>query len=747
MSGHAVKPVRPLVLALTLLLPAVGAAQEDPAASLLPEGMPDDPIGTGDTNTLRDVPSEPEQPPIDPLEPPRTPDIELTEGAVVTAIPGIREVDHDVDLRLSDGLLEASVVMRFISRADHRGEVRYRLPVPAGARPGGLEVCLEERCRSAAPDDSSAYDDAVRARPMEEPEAGVVPVAAVHAEASDEGTALIVRAAPVIEGQTLEVRLSWAAETHTHGGITHVRLPARGRDPRAAPAHLTFESDELLAPAVDGRPAHDRRTGHHEIEAWEPVTLSATHRSGGGAQVSVKRFRCGQQRCARLHAVAGPGGALRERVVLLLDASPSMVGPARGRMGAALAALLGTMHRNTQVQAIAFAGQAQPLLEEWRTPDEVPLATLGRATTLDLGAATRFEAAWDRLQPRRGDHLILVGDGGLTASRAGSAAVAAAREAGVRVSALNLAERPPKEALRRLVERTGGRLVQAGAEAHRASRERTSQRLEEKVAALSARTVASSVRIERPGAEPIELGALRAGEGLRWSGPAARGTRFVVGSARRPTREPSADSALGRALAAMANPAMSGRLGAVAGDDRSRPSLCADSGPATRTSGVSTDEAPVVLAEARSCEAPAATAASASRPGGGSRMGRGMPAETVLSMLRRRIIPGARRCFRIDRAGRGDYSVRAIFELELADREVSSAEVEGEISERLRSCLMATLEGLDVPIFRGSVLVRYPLYTERHPPPPTIELRDEVAAPVDQMLGEDAGRAPPDPPL
>lgn len=742
MSGHAVKPVRSFVLALSLLLPTVGVAQEDPARSLLPEGMDDDPIGTGDTHTLRDVPTEPEQPPIDPLEPPRAPAIELTEGRVVTAIPGIREVDHDVALRLSDGLLEAKVVMRFISRANHRGELRYRLPVPRGARPGALEVCLAERCRSASPDDSSAYDDAVRARPSGAE--GVVPVGAVHVERSGGQTALIVRAAPVIEGETLEVRLTWVAEAKTHGGISHVRIPARGRDGRAAPAHLTFETDELLAPAVDGRPAHDRRTGHHEIEPWEPVTVSATHRSGGGAQVSLTRFRCGEERCARLHAVAGPGGALRERVVLLLDASPSMVGPARGRLGAALAALLGTMHRDTQVKAIAFAGQAQPLLEEWRTPGEVPLATLGRATTLDLGAATRFEAAWNRIEPRRGDHLIVVGDGGLTESRAGLAAAEAAREAGVRVSVLNLAERRTKAALRQLVERTGGVLVQAGAEAHLASRERTSERLEEKVAELSARPVARSVRITRPGADPVELGTLRAGESLAWSGPAPRGTRFVVGTSRRPQRGPDAESPLGRALAAMASPTVSGRLAAVADADRRRPSLCADSGPATRASGVSTDEDPVVLAEARSCEAPTETAESSA---GARQLGRGMPAETVLSMLRRRIIPGARRCFRVDRAGRGDYSVRAVFELELADREVSSAEVEGEISERLRSCLMATLEGLDVPIFRGSVLVRYPLYTERQPPPPTVELRDEVAAPVDELLGEDARRAPPDPPL
>lgn len=734
-------PVRSLALLLTLSLTALAAAQSsDPAAELLPEGMPDDPIGTGDTHTLRDVPSEPEAPPIDPLRPPRAPAVTVDEGAVLTAIPGVREVDHRVDLKLTEGRIEASVVLRIISRAQHRAEVRYRLAVPKGARAGSLEVCLEDRCRLGAPDASAAYDAAVRARPAEAAEAPL-PVADVRAVTDERGAALIVRAAPVIAGQTLELRLRYVAETRTHGGITHARIPARGRDPRAAPARLTFETDELLAPAVDGRPAHDRRSGHHEIEPWEPVTLSATHRSGGGAQVHFERFPCAAGRCARLHAVAGPSGPRRERVVLLLDASPSMLGPARGRMGAALAALLGTMHRDSRVRAFAFAGQARSLMAQWRTPDEVPLATLGRASALELGAATRFEAVWRQLRPRRGDHLVLVGDGGLTESRDQIAAADAAREAGVRVSVLNLADRGTKAALRRLAERTGGVVVHAGAEAELASRARTTARLEERVALLSARAVARDVRIERPGGEPLRLGDLRAGEAITWSGPAPRGTRAVVGTPRQPRRGPAADSPLGRALSAMATGAP-GRLAAVADPDRARPSLCADEGPATRAGGVSTDEAPLILAEARSCEPRPAPAPPAS-----DRMGRGMPAETVLSMLRRRIIPGARRCFRLDRAGRGDYSVRAVFELELADREVSGAEVEGEISPRLRSCLMETLEGLDVPVFRGSVLVRYPLYTERHPPPPTIELREEVAEPVDRLLGDERGAPIDDPPL
>ena len=742
-SGHAVDLVRSFALLLMLWAPAVvGAQPADPARELLPEGMPDDPLGIGDTHTLRDVPTEPARPPIDPLRPPRTPDISIDEGAVVTAIPGVREVDHRIDLTLADGLLEGNVTMRFINRARHRAELRYRLAVPAGSRAGSIEVCLEGRCRPGSPARSNAYDDAVRSRPTA-PTNAPVPVADVRTVEDERGTALLVRAAPLVEGQTLELRLRYLAETHTHGGITHVELPARGRDPRAAPAHLTFQTDQLLAPAVNGRPARGRNSGYHELEPWESVTLSATHRSGGDVRVDLQRFRCGDEVCARLYAVAGPSGARRERVVLLLDASPSMLGPARGRMGPAIAALLGAMHRDTRVRAFAFASQAQSLMEGWRTPDEVPLATLDRASALRLGSATRFESAWQQLQLHRGDHVIVVGDGGLTESREGSAAAEAARAAGVRVSVLNLADRRTKPGLRRLAERTGGAIVNVGAEARLAHRSRTSTRLEEKVAALSAPTIARGVRVARPGMEDVELGTLRAGEALRWTGLAPRGTHAWVGSARRPRRGPSSDSARGRALASLAR-GDAAHLAAVAAADRSRPSLCEDTGPATRASGVSTDDEPVVLAEARTCarRPPASPAAETS-----SGLGRGVPAETVLSMLRGRVVPAARRCFRIDRAGRGDYAVRAVFEFELADREVSSAEVSGAISDRLRACLMATLQGLDVPPFEGSVLVRYPVYTERYPPPPTIELRDEVAAPVDRLLGEGRHRRITDPPL
>jgi hypothetical protein len=109
-------------------------------------------------------------------------------------------------------------------------------------------------------------------------------------------------------------------------------------------------------------------------------------------------------------------------------------------------------------------------------------------------------------------------------------------------------------------------------------------------------------------------------------------------------------------------------------------------------------------------------------------------------MLRRRIMPVARGCFRRDRAGRARYDRRAVFVFTLAEREVVSARVEGRIGEPLRECLERAIDGLDVPRFSGVVNVRYPLITESAEVPERIELSGATARQVDTLLG--SGDAP-----
>jgi hypothetical protein len=103
------------------------------------------------------------------------------------------------------------------------------------------------------------------------------------------------------------------------------------------------------------------------------------------------------------------------------------------------------------------------------------------------------------------------------------------------------------------------------------------------------------------------------------------------------------------------------------------------------------------------------------------------------------VIPNARQCLRRDRAGRADYSVRARFDLELANGEIVAAAVDGDLQQPLRECLTAALETLHVPRFEGTVIVHYPIYTARDAPPPTVELRPEVGGSLDRLFGTERG--------
>jgi hypothetical protein len=161
---------------------------------------------------------------------------------------------------------------------------------------------------------------------------------------------------------------------------------------------------------------------------------------------------------------------------------------------------------------------------------------------------------------------------------------------------------------------------------------------------------------------------------------------------------------------------------------------CDRRGPALRQSGLSSEAAPVALAEERAlCARPPEQAKA---PLNKEEVGAGMPSSPLLSMLRQRILPVARGCFRKDRAGRADYQVRAVFVFQLADREVTSAQVSGKIGEELRNCLLASIDSLAVPRFSGKVIVRYPLVTEREPLPAQIELTTETAGRLDAVIVE-----------
>lgn len=702
-----------------MLALAGSAHAQDPVRDLLPEGEHDlDPIGTGDTASLRDVPAPASNEPVeDPTLGPMSPPIDAQRGEVLWAIPGIREVDHDVDVELVSGMAVVDVEMRFISRARHAGELRYHLPVPQDAVAVSLEVCRGTECRQGIPDDAStngnAYFDALRARGDSGKPIGHV------ARVQD---ALVVRAAPVMRGTPTSVRLRWVSSAPVQGGVARLRIPARGNDLRVARATARLQSPDLHSLVVQDAPY----SGAVHREAWESIDFAASVHSRGAPQAQIDTFRCGSTRCARARVSAGLRQGRADSFVVLIDASPSMHS-ARSQVHSTIATLLAHMPARSTVRIIAFAGRAEALLSQPTAPNQVALTTIASAPSMELGSATRFESAWDIAKDWGRTHVIVVGDGGLTQGEASGRAFRQARQRRVRLSVLNISDRPTSTALRTHAESLRGTVVEAG------SALRSGARLDEAIRPLFAPQV-GRVRVRMRG-RTIDLGSLRAGEELSWEGPIAGAASIQVGSHRTRARRASQPwlDARGRLLGGVPT-----SLSAIDANDRQVASRndCNPRGPAQRASGVSGDVGVVPSEPLQCAPAPVASAPSGPQPG------HGVPAETLLQMLRGRIVPVARGCFRRDRAGRVDYSQRATFVFRLADREVIAADVEGEIHDELRTCLLSAIDHLDVPYFEGEVAVRYPLYTERGERPPTIEIESRVLDAVDRIAGDQPTRPP-----
>lgn len=725
----------------------------------VPEFVREDPLGGDPDELLRPPPPPPETTaaegttaaPPPPTIGPAPPRIDAVEGEVLTAVDGVREEDHRVRVQLEDGLARVRVAATFRNRGEHAAEVRYRLAVPARAALVALEVCRGDRCRQGRPAPAgadpawTAYEEAVRARPARPPAAGpdaVPPVARAEIVDDARGRAVVFRAAPVPPGGRLTVRVEWLAAAPLRGGEVRLRLPSRGTDRRAANARITVEAPALLAPSVGGSPADAVPVA---VEPWFVSEVRARAATAAPVKATGWTYPCGESRCARLRVAAGPRPADAPRaLVLLVDASPSTEGPPRARIPAAALALLTAAPDGSTAEVWAFGATAAPVVEPAVPAARVPLRPVDGAVLRDLGSATRFDAAWDTLGPRlarrRGGPaplVVLVGDGGVTPGEATRRAFAEARRRGVEIAAIDVGDDAPDPALVAGVQGTGGAVVSAGREADAALRDGREEALVARLAVLFSAKAARSVQVR---GAPAALGALPSGEERVWVGSLPRGARSAtIAAAGRRARARPAPPALARALAGLGGGAPKTLLLAVApgdrvdeagGPGRIAAASCPRPGPAFEPSGVSSDAHPVALAD--TCLPPDVNEPEddeAARP-----LGRGMPAATVLGLLRQRVVPLARRCFRRDRVGRADYAVRAVFEFRLEDREVVRAEVQGDLSEPLRACLHAAAERLAVPAFEGAVVVRYPVYTARETPPPAIELAPDVAERLDRAL-------------
>ncbi|MBK8171886.1 MAG: VWA domain-containing protein [Sandaracinaceae bacterium] len=667
---------------------------------------------------------------------PPAPVREVRAGAVLTAIASVREVEHRDEVVLNGGLATVRVSMRFSNSSGTPAEVLYRLSVPAGANLDSLEACDGERCRAgiaeaARADGLSAYDDAVRARG---PGGETLPVAHAVVVRGSSGDRIDVRAAPVVQHRDIVVRVTYTADARMYGGVVHMQLPARGQDPRTAPSQVSLTAPEMIALSIDGQPA---ATFHSRIEAWYPVALVAMSATRAPVVTHLMADWRGRPDCTRVRVSAGPRPAEPADIVLLIDASPSTEGPARGRIAPAIAAILSNAPSGSTVRAVAFGAHAEVVLGERQGVENASIVPLAQAALMSLGSSTRLESAWARARAWAHEPLsqratrrlvILVGDGAISEGRDATRAITEIQRSRVAFNVVNVADRDTSATLLDLVNTTRGVSVQAGAVADLVVQGRDESQLSARLSALFAATVVEDVVVGYRGIP--HLGRLRAGEELSWQGctQARRGTRTRGGGAR----------ALGQRIQGSAAPQALVAVSAADAEARVDSASCDPRGPALRAGGVNTDAAPIALVSVRACVDPM-RAAPAAPPTRANLEGRGIPAETVLSMLRTRIIPSARGCFRQDRRGRGDYSARAIYTFTLADREVVSVDIDGTIAEPLRLCLRDAIDTLDVPRFSGTVVVRYPIRTEAAEPEPTLELAPEVAREIDAHFHDAEG--------
>lgn len=748
-----------------------GRAADAPEDLLPLSDFEDDPIGVGHTRApLQSQPSRPEKPSpaanATAAFGPEPPEGRVTPGPALVSAPGVRETRHQVSVRLARQVAEVTIEQHFAHRLDKPAEVSRRLPVPPGTRIADFEVCHDRRCRrgqvAPAPtgDDSDgvdAYDAAVMSRPAS-PGRKAPPVGRARLRppsfSTDRSTpTLQLDLAPVTQDQPILARVTLHVPVRQDGGVVRLRWPGEAMDPSTTSRELTVTAQGLH----DVRP-ETAEQGALRQDPWLAQTIEAKVPPGAAVRGRTTLFPCDRHRgrCARLQLDVGPAPLEPRDVIVAIDASPSMQGPARSRLPAALSALLAATPQGSRVRALRFAGRADGLLTAPKPPATLSLEPFRPALQeAELGSATRLETAvdlaarWFRRDAKRGlpKLLLVLGDGGVTLGQQAHEAVPGqrAKRASQRIkgapfelSVVNLADRDTHPALMAAVTRSGGTVVDAGAAAERAMRGAHPGHLEAKLQALFAPRVTGALSLPdalATGRGPRVLPALRAGAQIDWEGP-VRGTRLRVEGLGRATAQGRAPSP-GAESTWLAVPRQdlkhpqddwpaAPRQVKLRRDGK--PPACDRRGPPQRLGGQSRDDAPVRLAFARRCRVPPKQAPKKLAEG------EGMPSSPLLQMLRERIIPVARGCLRRDRAGRADYAVRAVYRFTLAEQEVVRARVEGNIAPPLRRCLRDAVDSLLVPRFTGTVHVSYPIRTLRETLPSQIELSAGTAQELERVL-------------
>ena len=608
---------------------------------------------------------------------PTPPDIAPRIGEALTAIPGVHERQHRVTLRFEPGKVEVSSELEFDSQASTPAEIVYRLAAPKRALITHFEICDERGCRAGQrnsdaelPRALERYADLIRSRPMRD-----------NADTADDfehASAPSATAESVDDARGHAILIRAAAIWPVHALIARVTyvVPLR-----IYGGEMFFD---VLPRGTDPRAArlslsvlpcaHANVFVEGSDAGDEPWSADAWVRT----RVNV-RFDATLTRAREAKDIA-----------LLVDVSPSMRGPTEGRILPAISAILADAPDGSEILADAFAARDTPLIAESEAAAGVSLTSFEGINGAQLGSSTRVVAAEQFIRNAIRKHarktheleIVVIGDGGLTDSAESRHLLHElahrAAHGEFRFVVVNLSDQPTRALLgNTTIEAHGIELVPM----------RDGEQSDLTVDDVFLR------------AEFRQLFEARANTNI--SPPHSRGA-VPVGE-KYFSALPDID------------------------DDGAYRNSCVRAGPAFTRDGLSSDAHPVALAAPLRCAAPPAIVINPPRASG-------LPAETVLNMLRTRIIPPARACFRQDRRGRADYQTRATYEFHVADREISSTEVRGEIAPALRACLEDTLERLDIPYFQGEIFVRYPVHTQSQEPDPVIELEENIRTQIDQQF-------------
>ncbi len=612
------------------------------------------------------------------LQAPKVPAPVARVGEVLSGIEGVFESAHRIRIKLAGGLAFVEETLEISNRSPHQAEVAYRLRVPHDSVPWTFSVCLEGRCREGVRVASTASRDAKTKSAAFSHADSNLPSAEMQLIREGQGRALSIHARPV-GPKPITLRVVYLTSAPVVGGAVRLTLPARGFDPRIAPADVSVESREL----DDLRPQREFRLDP-SLGAEIVGTLKARP-----ALLRVRTHsKCAGAPCSREYLAATSQPIRSRETWLVIDVSPSMEGVARSRVPAVLIALLTQMPDDTTVRAFAFAAHADAL-GTWPAI-EVPLSKLDDALLSERGAGTRVSSVltrWHEDLARKRPRVVVISDGAFDPDPREQHALDRARRAGAELSLIALADNEPSErSSRRFYE--SGSVVHITTLADNALSRGEMDPLLERVTAVLSSAVASK---------------LRAGES-------------TVSERRAPAPRGMHDA--GDWLPVW-----------LTRNDISRTSQQAAASNVLVVPPVTTAAA---KAHASTIPAPAYTDSLPPEPPEAT----GMPKESVLDLLRTQLSPKARACLRGDRKGRADYAVGFAFRFLIARREVLEASIDGQVPSALRDCLLALLPQLHLPWFTGNLRVRYPVHTEREAEPPVIELEPDLARQVQRVIAE-----------